>query len=278
MDFVSDALADRRKIRMLTVLDAHTRECLKIEVDTSLPGARVGRALEELKAQRGLLEQILTDNGPEFSGRAMDAWAYAREVGLRFIEPGKPSRNGYIESFNEKLRDECLNENWLMSLSEARRIIEVFRQDYSQNRPHSSLGNQTPEEFAREAPRGHPYGAAWRRAPSTRASAQRSSSTAWGRWSAWPPPRCAPTPRPGRPTRPTPPDPTRPPRPIAKGAGSWKQKTSCASISRLWTSKTGGYSQLVLPKWRAIFRFGSVLPGTGLTDEMRRHEHASGAT
>ena len=147
MDFVSDALADGRKVRMLVVLDVYSRECLHIEVDTSLPGRRVIRALEGLAATRGLPRQLLSDNGPEFTGHELDAWAYGR-VDLQFIQPGKPMQNGFVESFNGKLRDECLNENWFVSLVDAQRIVEAFRREYNERRPHSALGNLTPVEFA----------------------------------------------------------------------------------------------------------------------------------
>ena len=147
MDFMSDALANGRKIRLLNIVDTYSRECLRIEVDTSLPGARVARVLEELRINRGLPEQIMTDNGPEFTGRAMDAWAYAREVKLHFIEPGKPMQNGYVESFNGKFRDECLNENWFIDLPDVRQVAEDYRVDYNEERPHRSLGNLTPSEY-----------------------------------------------------------------------------------------------------------------------------------
>jgi len=147
MDFMGDALANGRKIRLLNIVDAYSRECLRIEVDTSLPGARVVRVLEELRTSRGLPEQIMTDNGPEFTGRVMDAWAYAREVKLHFIEPGKPMQNGYVESFNGKFRDECLNENWFVDLPDVRQVTEDYRVDYNEERPHRSLGNLTPSEY-----------------------------------------------------------------------------------------------------------------------------------
>jgi putative transposase len=148
MDFVSDSLADGRRIRILTVVDDFTRECLATEVDTSLPGLRVARVLDQLGEERGLPEVITVDNGPEFAGRALDAWAYERQVQLHFIEPGKPVQNAYIESFNGRLRDECLNEHWFGSLYQAREIIEAWREDYNGVRPHSGLDNRTPQEFA----------------------------------------------------------------------------------------------------------------------------------
>jgi putative transposase len=147
MDFVSDT-AGGRKVRMLTVLDCYSRECLAIEVDTSIGGARVCRVLNQLATERKRPKQIMIDNGPEFSGSALDAWAYAQGVKLHFIEPGKPSQNGYIESFNGKLRDECLNENWFVNLGDCRRTVEAWRQDYNMERPHSALGGRTPVEYA----------------------------------------------------------------------------------------------------------------------------------
>lgn len=158
MDFVSDALANGRRIRVLTVVDDFTRESLATEVDTSLPGLRVTRVLDELALERGLPEVITVDNGPEFAGRVLDAWAYARGVQLRFIDPGKPVQNAYIESFNGRLRDECLNEHWFTSLSAARTIVEAWRDDYNAVRPHSALGNRTPQEFAQQVVMNTPVG------------------------------------------------------------------------------------------------------------------------
>lgn len=150
MDFVSDAIASSRKIKALTVVDEFTRKCHRIEVDTSINGVRVCRVLDEIGAEDGLPEVIITDNGPEFAGRALDEWAYQRKVKLCPIEPGKPVQNAYIESFNGRLRDECLNEHWFISLDHARQIIEEWRIDYNEVRPHSSLGNLTPEEFIKK--------------------------------------------------------------------------------------------------------------------------------
>ena len=149
MDFVSDGLANGRRVRALAIVDDFTRECLAIEVDTSLPGLRVVRTLELLREQRGLPKTLVSDNGPEFRGCALDAWSYARQVELRFIDPGKPIQNAYAESFNGRFRNECLNEHWFASLPEARRIIEDWRTDYNHVRPHGSLGNATPSEFGR---------------------------------------------------------------------------------------------------------------------------------
>ena len=147
MDFTQDALASGRKFRTLNLMDGYTREAVAIETDTSLPGARVVRVLERLGEQRGWPEVMVMDNGPEFTGRALDVWAYQRKVRLHFIEPGKPVQNAFIESFNGKFRDECLNEHWFMTLAEARQTIEAWRKDYNEVRPHRSLGNRTPKEF-----------------------------------------------------------------------------------------------------------------------------------
>jgi len=154
VDFMTDALSSGRRFRMLNIVDDYTRECLAIEVDTSLGGARVVRVLEELKKQRGLPQQIRSDNGPEFVSRAVDQWAY--EQGLRWhtIQPGRPMENGYVESFNGRFRDECLNENWFTDLADAREKIGEWKQDYNQARPHSALGYRTPEEFANNSTAG----------------------------------------------------------------------------------------------------------------------------
>lgn len=151
MDFVSDGLGDGRKFRSLNIVDDYSRECVAAEVDTSIPGGRVVRVLERLRDLRGLPEILVTDNGPEFAGQALDVWAYERGVQLHFIQPGKPIQNAFIESFNGKMRDECLNEHWFRSLSEARQTIEAWRRDYNEVRPHSSLGNRTPQEFTARA-------------------------------------------------------------------------------------------------------------------------------
>jgi putative transposase len=151
MDFVTDCVSSGKVIRMLTIVDDCTRECPAIEVDTSLGGLRVRRVLDRIASERGLPEAIVLDNGPEFRGRALAAWSEERRVRLEFIQPGKPVQNAYIESFNGRLRDECLNANWFTSLIDARRKIETWRQDYNQQRPHSSLDYLPPAEFARKA-------------------------------------------------------------------------------------------------------------------------------
>ena len=148
MDFASDGLAGGRRFRCLNIVDDFTRECVAIEVDTSLTGNRVRTVLNRLAEMRGLPQSITVDNGPEFQSQVLDSWAYAANVQLSFIRPGKPNENAYIESFNGKFRDECLNEHWFLDMAQARRIIEAWRIEYNTERPHSSLGNLTPEEFA----------------------------------------------------------------------------------------------------------------------------------
>jgi putative transposase len=147
MDFMSDSLSDGRRFRVLTVVDDFTRECVATLVDTGITGERVIRTLEWLKETRGLPGMLVMDNGPEFTSKAMLAWSKPAGVKLHFIDPGKPVQNAFIESFNGKLRDECLNQHWFVSLEEARRIIESWRLDYNTARPHSSLGYMTPEGF-----------------------------------------------------------------------------------------------------------------------------------
>ncbi len=149
LDFLSDALASGRRLRVLAVIDASTRESLAIEVDTSLPGERVVRVLARVAAERGLPEEVVLDNGPELTGRALDEWAHHNGVRLRFIDPGKPVQNAFMESFNGRFRDECLNEHWFLSLGDARRITAAWRADYNCARPHSALGYRTPDEARR---------------------------------------------------------------------------------------------------------------------------------
>ena len=147
MDFTSDQLSCGRKIRTFNVIDDHTRECLAIEVDTSIGGGRVCRVLDRLVAERGHPKRILSDNGPEFTGKALDRWCYEHRVEHEFIQPGKPVQNAFVESFNGTFRNECLNENWFTGLADARRIAEAWRVDYNEVRPHSSLDDRTPGEF-----------------------------------------------------------------------------------------------------------------------------------
>jgi len=151
MDFMQDALVNGRKFRTLNVVDVYTRECRAIEVDTSLGGARVVRVLARLAEAHGTPVRIMLDNGPEFTSKALDAWAYAHQVELTFSRPGKPTDNGYIESFNGKLRDECLNRHWFTSLDDARATLEAWRCDYNDARPHSALGQLAPTAFAQRS-------------------------------------------------------------------------------------------------------------------------------
>jgi putative transposase len=154
LDFVHDRLATGRTLRLLNVHDDYTRECLWIEADTSLSGGRVARILSQVSELRGRPKSLITDNGPEFAGLALDRWTHEHQVEHRFIAPGKPAQNGYIESFNGKLRDECLNEHEFINLPHARELLESFREDYNHQRPHSSLGGLTPAEFAARHPHG----------------------------------------------------------------------------------------------------------------------------
>jgi putative transposase len=148
MDFMSDRLVDGRAFRILTAVDQYSRECLLLEADTSMSGAKVVGYLQRLSQHRPLPQGIRVDNGSEFYSKALDAWAYQHGVQLEFIRPGKPSDNGHIEGFNGRLRDECLNTELFFSLADAKQKLEEWRQDYNQSRPHSALGDRTPEEFS----------------------------------------------------------------------------------------------------------------------------------
>ncbi len=146
---MADALFDGRKLRMLTVVDLFTRECLAIDVGQSLKGEDVVRVLTAITQERGLPRTIKSDNGSEFTSKVMDKWAYERHVELDFSRPGKPTDNANVESFNGRLRQECLNATWFMSIDDARGKIEAWRQYYNESRPHSALDWSTPAEFAR---------------------------------------------------------------------------------------------------------------------------------
>ena len=148
MDFVADQLVDGRRFRVLTIVDNFTRESLALYADQSIKGDDVVAVLDEIVAHRGKPVRIQVDNGTEFTSRSMDLWAYLNKVTLDFSRPGKPTDNPFIESFNGKFRAECLNENWFLSLAEARDKIEPWRDDYNHHQPHSSLGNLAPMEFA----------------------------------------------------------------------------------------------------------------------------------
>jgi len=148
LDFVSDALIDSRRFRILAVVDDFTRECLALVVDSSLSGRRVVRELNRLMELRGLPLMIVSDNGSELTSHAILHWQEERSVEWHYIAPGKPQQNGFAESFIGRLRDECLNEHLFSSLKEARHIIEAWRIDYNTSRPHTSLSGLTPTEFA----------------------------------------------------------------------------------------------------------------------------------
>jgi putative transposase len=150
MDFVFDRTAEGRVIKCLTIVDDATHESVAIEVERSISGHGVIRVLDRLALSRGLPKVIRTDNGKEFCGKTMVIWAHARGVQLRLIEPGKPNQNAYIESFNGRLRDECLNEHWFPSLLHARTEIEIWRREYNEERPKKALGGMTPSAYAQQ--------------------------------------------------------------------------------------------------------------------------------
>lgn len=149
MDFVSDSLLDGRRLGALTVIDNFTRESIAIDVGQGFTGKQMESVPEDISGARGLPERIFLDNQPEFVSRVLDRWVYEKEVTLDFSRPGKPRDNAMMESFNGRFRDECLNVNWFLSLDDAKAKIGTWRRDYNDSRPHSSLGGQTPDEFAR---------------------------------------------------------------------------------------------------------------------------------
>ena len=149
MDFVQDSLWSGRKFKILPIIDIFSKENLALEIDFSINGLRVTRVLDWLILTRGCPEAITIDNGPEFAGQAMDAWAYQHGVKLNFITPGKPIENAFIESFNGRLRHECLNQHYFATLQEAKEIAEKWRINYNTFRPHSSLKGQTPDAFTK---------------------------------------------------------------------------------------------------------------------------------
>jgi putative transposase len=150
LDFVHDAVECGRAIRVLSVLDAYTRECLALEVDTSFASRRVTRVLDAIIAERGIPGAIRCDNGPEFTSRHFLAWCIERGIELVHIQPGKPTQNARVESFHGRVREECLNVSWFQNLFDAKRKISMWRKEYNEERPHSSLGYRTPAEFAAE--------------------------------------------------------------------------------------------------------------------------------
>ena len=148
-DFVFDRTAEGRVVKCLTIVDDATTEAVAIVPARALGGLPVTRVLDQLAASRGLPLVLRTDNGPEFCGRALLTWAHERGLTLRLIEPGKPNQNAYVESFNGRFRDECLNEHWFTSLAHARAVIETWRQEYNEERPKKSLGGLTPAAYAK---------------------------------------------------------------------------------------------------------------------------------
>lgn len=151
MDFMSDGLFDGLPFRLLTVLDCHTREALAIAPRASFRAFQVVKVLDRLARQRGKPKTLKVDNGPEFAGRMLDQWAYLNGVEIAFSRPGKPTDNGHIEAFNGRLRAECLNASWFLSLADARDRIEEWRRHHNEERPHSALGNLTPRAFIEQA-------------------------------------------------------------------------------------------------------------------------------
>ena len=150
MDFVFDRSADGRTIKCLTIVDDATHECVGIVAERAIGGSALTRILDKLHITRGLPQVIRTDNGKEFCGRAMLSWAHGHGVKLRLIESGKPNQNAYVESFNGRLRDECLNENWFINLQHAISVIETWRREYNEERPKKSLGGMTPLMYAKQ--------------------------------------------------------------------------------------------------------------------------------
>jgi len=158
LDFVMDALSNGRRLKCLTIVDDFTKEAVEIVVDHGISGRYVTRVLDRVARFRGYPKALRTDQGPEFTSRALDQWAYANGVTLKLIQAGKPTQNAYIESFNGKFRDECLNEHWFTTLAHARAVVSAWRRDYNEARPHSALNYQSPAEFAAKhlAPVGAP--------------------------------------------------------------------------------------------------------------------------
>jgi putative transposase len=150
MDFVHDSCVNGTKIKVLTIIDDYTRSCPGLLTHSSIPGQRVTSFLNQLAVIHGLPQAIRVDNGPEFRGKCFQQWAEQKSIHIDYTEPGKPTDNAFVESFNGKFRDECLNEHWFMNLGHAQEVIRKWRMEYNEVRPHSSLGNKTPYEFVKE--------------------------------------------------------------------------------------------------------------------------------
>lgn len=148
MDFVADQFSNGQRFRDLTIVDVFTRECLAVEPGVRLTGEDVVRVSTRITKERGAPARIYCDNGSEFAGQLFDLWAYGNRVQIEFSRPGKPTDNAFIESFNGSLRDECLNVHWFTDLTDARRKMQAWQDDYNGSRPHRSLNNLTPSEFA----------------------------------------------------------------------------------------------------------------------------------
>ena len=150
MDFVSDQLFDGRRVRVLVIVDNHTRESLALEVSQRIRGIDVVGVLERISKEHGLTKRIQVDNGPEFISKDLDRWAYWNHVELDFSRPGKPTDNALVEAFNSRFRQECLNQHWFLSLDDAQQKIEAWREEYNTQRPHSALDYRSPAEFAED--------------------------------------------------------------------------------------------------------------------------------
>jgi putative transposase len=148
MDFVADQLQDGTRFRSLTIVDVYTREAVAIEAGQGLKGDDVVRTMNRIKLERGVPKALFCDNGSEFTSQAMDLWAYRNGVKIDFSRPGKPTDNAFVESFNGTFRAECLNTHWFADMHEAKALIEAWRREYNDSRPHASLADRTPSEFA----------------------------------------------------------------------------------------------------------------------------------
>ena len=151
MDFVADQVQNGTRFRSLTIIDVFTREAVGIEVGQSLKGEDVVRTLNRLKQDRGVPKVLFCDNGSEFTSQTMDLWAYQNAAKIDFSRPGKPTDNAFVESFNGTFRAECLDTHWFLDLKEAKQLIEAWRREYNESRPHASLKDRTPSEFVKES-------------------------------------------------------------------------------------------------------------------------------